>query len=99
MAKNIALAVVGFLASIGLSLLIAIEGPEMLGVDEAAPGQAVSVKEVVVAAIPDPDFYAPISDLVELMPPPESSSIAPACTLYRVELPPPLDAKPERRQP
>lgn len=111
MARNIAIAVAGVAFGLALCLAIALKGPELMAgrVPEASSTiigiedpdgttalPAPAVREVVVVATPDPEFYAPMTDLIATVPPeperPADMSFQPEtppnCVLYRVVLPP-----------
>ena len=96
MLKNTGLSLLCLAASLSASFWIATraganahEAPPQKSaavVEAAAPGQPVVerivIKEVVVAAVPDPDLFAPDSDLIKTIPPPDRSPSAPVCVKY-----------------
>ena len=97
MRANIIIALAGAVVAIAVSLAVAWYGPEILcqpataeaiDIDALEPFDPPKVQEVVVAAAPDPELFAPSSDLVATIPPAAKAPTDPACVRYCVRLPP-----------
>lgn len=97
MRTNIIIALAGAIVAIAASLAIAWYGPDFLhppapkeavDIDALGPFNPPEVQEVVVAAAPDPELFAPTSDLVDTVPPAQKTATDPACVRYCVKLPP-----------
>ena len=97
MRTNIIIALAGAVVAIAASLAVAWYGPDLLrqpaveeaiDIDALGPFAPPKVQAVVVAAAPDPELFAPSSDLVATIPPVAKAPTDPACVRYCVRLPP-----------